>query len=259
MKQKIALMCILVLSVTMCLAADNEKAQTVPSSAKVSVPEQPSSLKKAQTTETVEPATVPEQPKPTTAVARSVTVPYQVAAAPQPRMNPRTPPPPADFRRPGPRGHYNPPHQDWRDHRYGRHYPGFLDFRVYHYPIIIPYPVPTPYPVYYPRRDLGVCVVYGGSDIVGSSFANSLREQVRESPSLVLVNTVEQAQLELYVVSADQDQDNPGANSAVSVSYVWFPGSRFLTAQMLFVGSSSVTDAAASVVSYADALMEQNR
>jgi len=262
MRKKIALACILVLSVTLCLAEGAQKAQPTPSSAKATPSAQAQPVEKAQPTPTAEPASVPVQTKPAAEVSQPAPTPPAVTAAPQPRLNPVTPQravEPSDHR---PRPRYDRPRndfrRDWRDRR-GGHYPGFLDFRIYHYPYIIPYPVPAYYPVSYPRRDFGVCVVYGGNDIVGSSFATALRDQILASPSLVLVNTIEQAQLEIYIVSADQDLENAGTNSSVSVSYVWFPGSRFLTAQMLFVGASQVSDAAASVVSYASSLMQENR
>jgi hypothetical protein len=105
---------------------------------------------------------------------------------------------------------------------------------------------------------MGVYVRYTGSDVVGGDFANSVREHLRER-GLRPVYSSDDASLELYMVSMDEDPADPGYGSAVSISYISSPGYRFITAQMLDVGSEQVDDLAASVAGYADELVDQYR
>jgi hypothetical protein len=67
------------------------------------------------------------------------------------------------------------------------------------------------------------------------------------------------AALELYIVSMDENPADPGYGSAVSVAYVLMPESRFITAQLLDVGTEQVTALASSVVSYATQLLDEYR
>lgn len=145
-------------------------------------------------------------------------------------------------------------HENWRRSRYR----GSWDFLFFHGPILFPVPVPVPYVVRLPRYNLGVYVLQTGSDIVGSNFAYSLRERLRDL-GLRMVNRPEEATLELYLVSMDEDPENPGLGSAVSVSYIWYPGYRFITTQMLDVGSLQIEALAASVAAQADQMIEQYR
>ena len=50
-----------------------------------------------------------------------------------------------------------------------------------------------------------------------------------------------------------------GYGSGVSVSYILMPEYRFITAQMLDVGSEQIDALAGSVVSYARQLLDENR
>jgi hypothetical protein len=109
-----------------------------------------------------------------------------------------------------------------------------------------------------PRHEVGVYVRHTGGDYVGSQFANSVREHLRKQ-GLKSVNSAEDAGLELYVVSMEQDPDEAGYGSSISVSYVWYPGHRFITAQMLDAGIDEVGDLALSVAGYAGELVDQHR
>jgi hypothetical protein len=73
------------------------------------------------------------------------------------------------------------------------------------------------------------------------------------------VYSQDDARLELYIISMEQDPDDPGYNSSISVSYVWYPGHKFITAQMVDAGLNEVDDLAASVAGYANELVDDYR
>jgi hypothetical protein len=147
------------------------------------------------------------------------------------------------------RGH----HDEWRH----RHYSGSWNFLWHRGPVIFSAPV-SPQGNRMPRHEVGVYVRHTGGDYVGSQFANSVREHLRKQ-GLKSVNSAEDAGLELYVVSMEQDPDEAGYGSSISVSYVWYPGHRFITAQMLDAGIDEVGDLALSVAGYAGELVDQHR
>ncbi|MBN2464903.1 hypothetical protein JXD38_04690 [candidate division WOR-3 bacterium] len=146
------------------------------------------------------------------------------------------------------------PHDHWRY----RHYRGSWRFLFYLGPVIYYPPIHYPHVIRIPHHRVGVYVRYTGDDIVGSAFANSVREQLRNE-GLRVVYSQTDARLELYIISMERDPDDPGYNSAISVSYVWYPGHRFITAQMVDAGINEVDDLAASVAAYADDLVDQYR
>lgn len=145
-------------------------------------------------------------------------------------------------------------HDKWRR----RHYRGSWHFLWHIGPVIYPVPVHVPRVVRLPRHRVGVFVRQTGEDYVGKEFARSVRNHLR-AEGLRVVYSSDEAQLELYVVSMEQDPDDPGYGSAVSVSYVWYPGNKFITAQMLDVGVDQIGDLAESVAGYADDLVGQYR
>jgi hypothetical protein len=146
------------------------------------------------------------------------------------------------------------PHDHWRY----RHYHDSWRFLFYLGPVIYYPPIHYPHVIRIPRERIGVYVRYTGDDAVGSAFANSVREQLRDQ-GLRVVYSQDNARLELYIISMERDADDPGYNSAISVSYVWYPGHRFITAQMVDAGINEVDDLAASVAAYADDLIDQYR
>jgi hypothetical protein len=150
--------------------------------------------------------------------------------------------------------HRRGPHDHWRY----RHYNGSWRFLFYLGPVIYYPPIHYPHVIRIPRERIGVYVRYTGDDAVGSAFANSVREQLRDQ-GLRVVYSQDNARLELYMISMERDADDPGYNSAISVSYVWYPGHRFITAQMVDAGINEVDDLAASVAAYADDLIDQYR
>lgn len=146
-------------------------------------------------------------------------------------------------------------HEGWRY----RNYNGSWDFLFMFGPTL--YYAPTYYPSYVirlPHDRVGVYVNYTGNDNVGQQFANAIRQQL-SADGLRLVYAPEDAQLELYLISMEQDEDNPGYNSAISVSYIWGPGHKFITAQMVDAGLNEVSDLAQSVASYTSDLIDQYR
>ena len=167
---------------------------------------------------------------------------------------------------PGPGG--RPPHGgrpprggwQWRGHDHWpySHYHGSWNFLWHFGPVIYPVPVYVPHVVRIPRTRIGVYVRQTGDDYVGTMFANSVRDRLREQ-GLRVVYSPDDARLELYLVSIDENPDEAGYWSAVSVSYVWYPGNKFITAQMLEVGLDQVDDLAKSVANYADDLVDQYR
>jgi hypothetical protein len=146
------------------------------------------------------------------------------------------------------------PHDQWRYSRFH----GSWRFLFYLGPVIYYPPIHYPYVIRIPHDRVGVYVRYTGDDAVGAAFANSVREQLRNE-GLRVVYSQDDARLELYIISMEQDPDNPGYNSSISVSYVWYPGNKFITAQMVDAGLNEVDDLAASVAGYTDDLVDQYR
>jgi hypothetical protein len=167
-----------------------------------------------------------------------------------------------DHRGHGHRGHRHWPHYGPDYWRHGRFH-GYWWFSVLPPPVVIPYP----YPVYYstavppppdPWRGYRVCIVYAGSDIVGNNFVSSVQDYL-QSHGVTMVSSTDNASLELYVTSMDADPVHPGYGSSVSISYIWFPGNQFLTAQILNVGGEESEVQAASIATYARQLITQYR
>ena len=145
-------------------------------------------------------------------------------------------------------------HDEWR-HRYFHDSWRFL----FHLgPVIYFAPIHYPHVIRIPHDRVGVYVRYTGEDAVGARFAESVRDHLREE-GMRVVYSQDDARLELYVISMEQDPDEPGYGSAISVSYVWYPGHKFITAQMVDAGLDEVDDLAESVASYADQLVEDYR
>jgi hypothetical protein len=145
-----------------------------------------------------------------------------------------------------------------RDEWRRRQYHGSWHFLWHVGPVIYPVPVHVPHVVRLPRARVGVFVRQTGEDYVGKEFARAVRNHLR-AEGLRVVYSSDDAQLELYVVSMEQDPEDPGYGSAISVSYVWYPGNKFITAQMLDVGIDQIGDLAQSVAGYADDLVNQYR
>jgi len=145
-------------------------------------------------------------------------------------------------------------HDEWRH----RHFLGSWRFLFYLGPRIYYPPIHYPHVIRIPHDRVGVYVRYTGDDAVGSAFANSVREHLRDE-GLRVVYSQDDARLELYIISMEQDPDDPGYGSAISVSYVWYPGHRFITAQMVDAGLNEVDDLAESVAGYADDLVDDYR
>lgn len=139
-----------------------------------------------------------------------------------------------------------------------RHYHGSWRFLFYLGPRIYYPPVYYPHVIRIPHNRVGVYVRYTGDDHVGSLFANSVRERLREE-GLRVVYSQDDARLELYIISMEQDPEDPGYGSSISVSYVWYPGHKFITAQMVDAGLNEVDDLAASVAGFADELVDDYR
>jgi len=145
-------------------------------------------------------------------------------------------------------------HDAWRH----RSYHGSWSFLFHFGPVIYPAPVYFPHVVRLPRNKAGVYVRQTGDDYVGAQFAESVREHLRDQ-GLKVVYSSDNARLELYVVSMDEDPEETGYGSAVSVSYILYPGHKFITAQIIDVGVNEVDDLAASVAGYTDDLVDQYR
>ncbi len=145
-------------------------------------------------------------------------------------------------------------HDEWRHRHYG-HY-GSWRFLWHLGPIIItpPHPPIVRRGSYRPK----VYVRHTGSDEVGVEFTSEVRDQLMRQ-GLKVVYSPGDATLELYILSMDIDPDDSGYNSSVSVSYIWQPGNRFITAQMLDVGGGEIDDLAEMVVEYADDLTDNYR
>jgi hypothetical protein len=269
MKGRIALFCILTLLTTVVLAAgsDNSKDPTQPTKEPASVQPGGSTVKMDRPADAPAPSKVEvsAQPIPVRPADENATlkrapvgeqVPVQTNLSYQNTYHPA--PQPAPDRHDYPRGGGNNRWREgwsnpWRRGGFRNH----LNFWMVPGPVFLPYPVMVRYPVMVPRRTLGVYVLATGTDIVGTDFVSSVQNHIRAA-GLIPVSTPEEATLELYTVSMDDDPVHPGYSSAVSVSFVWFPGYRFITAQILDVEAPQVEDAAASVVSYANQLLHQS-
>jgi hypothetical protein len=166
------------------------------------------------------------------------------------------------------RGSYGPPPASWGSGRYwGRrdrwrydrwHYYGNWRF-IWHWgPIVYVRPVVVDPVLRIPRSRVGVYIRQTGDDWVGEDFARELRGQLSDA-GLRPVYSEDDAKLELYVVSMDQDPEDPGYGSSISISYVWLPGDRFITAQMLDVGRREIEPLASEVVGYVDELVDKYR
>ena len=57
----------------------------------------------------------------------------------------------------------------------------------------------------------------------------------------------------------EEDPGDAGYSSAISISYIWYPGHKFITAQMVDAGLNEVDDLAQSVASYTNDLIDQYR
>ena len=145
-------------------------------------------------------------------------------------------------------------HDEWRHN----HFHGSWRFLFYLGPTIYYPQMHYPYVIRIPHDRVGIYVRYTGDDAVGSAFANAVQEQLRND-GMRVVYSQDDARLELYLVSMEQDPDNPGYNSSISVSYIWYPGNRFITAQMVDAGLNEVDDLAASVADYTNELVDDYR
>jgi hypothetical protein len=103
-----------------------------------------------------------------------------------------------------------------------------------------------------------VYVRYTGEDDIGDAFVTALTGELR-AQGLRQVWSASDAVIELYVVSMDETPEDPGYYSAVSVSYISYPGHRFITAQLLDVGGDQVDDLAETVAEYTDDLVDDYR
>jgi hypothetical protein len=145
-----------------------------------------------------------------------------------------------------------------RDRWRHEHYRGSWHFLWHCGPIVFPVPVYEPHVIRVPRHRAGVYIRQTGGDYVGSRFTAALGVELRHK-GLRQVWSGDDATLELYIVSMDEDPEEPGYGSAVSVSYIWRPGHRFITAQLLDVGDEQVEDLAETVADYADDLIGRYR
>jgi hypothetical protein len=145
-------------------------------------------------------------------------------------------------------------HDEWRH----RHFGGSWRFLFYLGPRIYYPPIHYPHIIRIPHDRVGIYVRYTGEDAVGEKFAESVREHLRDQ-GLRVVYSQDDARLELYIISMEQDPDDPGYGSSISVSYVWYPGHKFITAQMVDAGLNEVDDLAQSVAGYANELVDDYR
>lgn len=161
--------------------------------------------------------------------------------------------------RPGhdrPRDFTHRPRERWRYERY--HHYGHWRFLWFWGPVVYAPPVVVYPRVRAPRSRIGVYVRHTGEDEVGQDFAREVRGQLRDV-GLRQVYSPAEARLELFIVTMDENPEDPGYGSAVSVSYIWNPGHRFITAQMLDVGGYEVEDLAQLVVDYSAELIDDYR
>jgi len=255
-----ALFCVLVLLAAVALAGDTANVSQTP--AKQAPVRQRSAVAPAKQAPVVAPAQSNEDANHT----RTAPPPERTQAADQATPVPQTPVssegyqdsrggnPPNDH----PRGGHGYPPRGRRDQWRYDHFRGSWNFLIYAGPIVYPRPRYFPSVVRIPRYRADVYVEYAGDDVTGADFVNALRDQLGRE-GLSLSTTASDAALELYVVSMDEDPTDPGSGSAVSVSYVWVPGYRFITAQLLDVGSQQADALAASAASYARQLFDEYR
>lgn len=185
---------------------------------------------------------------------------------------PRAPqPPPQQQPRGEPRGHNDWP-SGWNDHPHSGHHHCRHDWhgnpwRSWHPhhnwyfwmgPVFVPYPVYVREPVYSRRHGRGVYVRYHGDDALGADIARSLRGQLSDH-GLRTVYSADEARLEFYIVSMDLNAGDPGQATAVSVTYIWMPGNRFITTQLLDVPSSDVDDVADYLAGRARDMIDEYR
>jgi hypothetical protein len=142
----------------------------------------------------------------------------------------------------------------WRYHRYR----GSWHFLWHCGPVILPVPIFPAHVVRIPHYRAGVYVRYTGEDDIGDAFVTALTGELR-AQGLRQVWSASDAVIELYVVSMDETPEDPGYYSAVSVSYISYPGHRFITAQLLDVGGDQVDDLAETVAEYTDDLVDDYR
>ena len=145
-------------------------------------------------------------------------------------------------------------HEEWRY----QNYHGSWDF-LFDYGPVIYYPaVHYPYVIRLAHDRVGVYVRYTGEDHVGTQFADAVRQHLSDA-GMRVVYSQDDAQLELYIISMEEDQGDAGYGSSISISYVWYPGHKFITAQMVDAGLNEVDDLAQSVASYTNDLIDQYR
>jgi hypothetical protein len=160
----------------------------------------------------------------------------------------------------GHRGHdysgrtWHGPREQWRY----RNYHGSWSFLFGYGPVIYYPPMRYPYIIRLPHERVGVYVRQTGDDYVGTQFAEAVRQQLRDE-GIRVVYSQSDAQLELYMISMEQNPEDAGYGSSISISYVWYPGHKFITAQMVDAGLNEVDELAQSVVSYTDDLIDQYR
>jgi hypothetical protein len=252
----------LLVAILTAWAAENSEARTAPDNDKTVVAPAQRTAKAATSKQPVQSKTRVVQTRTSTRPAESVTG-FESA----PRREPSRESEPDEtvgtaHRRRGGRGRGpGPGFPSWRHRRdewRRRHYHGSWHFLWHFGPVIYPVPVHVPRVVRLPRTRVGVFVRQTGEDYVGKEFARAVRNHLR-AEGLRVVYSSDDAQLELYVVSMEQDPEDPGYGSAISVSYVWYPGNKFITSQMLDVGVDQIGDLAESVAGYADDLVNQYR
>lgn len=144
-------------------------------------------------------------------------------------------------------GNYGNPWRPWHSRRHWDFWMG---------PVFVPYPVFVHEPDFGSRHGRGVYVRYSGDDELGSDVARSLRAQLSDH-GLRTVYSADEARLELYIVSMDQDEDNPGSVAAVAVTYIWMPGNRFITTQLLDVPSVDVGDVGDYLAGHAREMIDE--
>jgi len=145
-------------------------------------------------------------------------------------------------------------HGQWRRDRYS-HF-GFWHFLIFGGARFW-WPPHSSSVVRIPRHG-GIYVQQNGDDAIGRNFASALRSEL-ESQGLNVVYYQDDAAMELYVVSMEENPNDPGYGSAVSVSYIAMPGHRFITAQMLDVGDEQVDELAGVTADYVVKLREDYR
>ncbi|UCG42025.1 MAG: hypothetical protein JSU73_09050 [candidate division WOR-3 bacterium] len=159
----------------------------------------------------------------------------------------------------GRRGSWRPPPRPphgrrgmWRRNRYSVF--GSWHFLIFGGPVVY-CPAPRSASVVRLPRRSGVYVRQSGDDVIGREFATAVRERVHEL-GIKVVRSDDKAAIELYIVSMEQDPEDPGWGSAVSVSYLSHPGGHFITSQLLDVGDEQVGELAELVAEYVDELYD---